>query len=328
MKLIYACVLPAALAMPGGHNGGGAHHTPSDVETPTDTVGLVFHPCEKDINTFDEQTDCLLAIYDDLNAIMDGKFSNKMKKNIGKLSEKHMDKNKTPSTPSVPTYSTSTSTTSSSKGTLTSAQATFCEFVYINQGNVKKAMKDFKKQEKMAEQAGGDNHHDFLMEDYANELVDGMLPVDMCDDFEWNEHDELTFIGSSGSTPSTPSTPSTYSSSSSEGTLTEAQAVFCEFVYYNHGNVKKAMKAFKKQEKEAEKEDGRNMHDFLMEDYANELVNGMLPVEMCDDFEWNDDGELSYMGDHDSHDHGSHDHGSFDDIIIDWVDDETVGKPK
>ena len=296
MKLIYACALPAALAMPGGHNGGGAQHTPS---TPT-----AFHPCE-DVNTFDDQTDCLMAIYDDLKDIMDGKFSQKMKKNIGKMSEKHMDKNKTPSTPSFPstpsTYSSSTG--SSSEGTLTEAQAVFCEFVDQFQGDVKKAMKAFKKQEKMAEKGDGRNMHDFLMDDYRNELVNGMLPVDMCDDFVWNYGTgEMTYIGSSGSTPST---PSTYSSSSSEGTLTEAQAVFCEFVDEFQGDVKKAMKAFKKQEKEAEKEDGRNMHDFLMDDYKNELVNGMLPVDFCADFEWNEDGELSYMGDHGSHDHGS-----------------------
>ena len=33
-----------------------------------------------------------------------------------------------------------------------------------------------------------------------------------------------------------------------------------------------------------------------MKDYENELVDGMLPTEFCDEFEWDSDGELTYIG--------------------------------
>ena len=104
--------------------------------------------------------------------------------------------------------------------------------------------------------------------------------------------------------------PSNDSYGAGTGTLTEAQAVFCEFFYHHQGNVKKAMKAFKQQEKNAE--DGRNLHDFLMEDYANELVDGMLPTEFCDEFEWDSNGELTYIHDEPTYEYDSLPSTSYD----------------
>ena len=99
MKLVYLIsVLPLAMAIPGGHKGGkGDDHDdhsidlgskPSKGDGKGNGKGDKMHPCDVDIETFEDQSDCLMAMYKDINMMMDGKFSKKMKKGIQKLGDK------------------------------------------------------------------------------------------------------------------------------------------------------------------------------------------------------------------------------------------------
>ena len=87
MKLIYATsLLPLSLAMPGKD----------------DNKGKDQHPCMRKMKTLGDQEDCIHAMYEEFDMVMQGEFPKKMRKGIKKMVDRGHDMVSSPSTPSTP----------------------------------------------------------------------------------------------------------------------------------------------------------------------------------------------------------------------------------
>ena len=104
MKLIYASALPLALALP--------HLSPTGKDDNE-------HPCEGRLRSWEDQAECMKALYEEFGDLMKGEFSKPMKNKIQHLAKKVIS---TPSTPSTP--STSSTTSSGSTGSSGSTPST------------------------------------------------------------------------------------------------------------------------------------------------------------------------------------------------------------